>query len=577
MERRLAAILAADVVGYSRLMGEDEEATLRNLKAYRAIIDGLIGAHRGRVFGSAGDSVLAEFASPVEAVRCAVGVQQAMAARNAAAAEDQQLTFRIGVNLGDVMNEGGDVFGDGVNIAVRLETLADPGGILVSHAVHEHVERKLPVRFEDQGERSLKNIARPVKVYRVGWDSAPAGAGPKPATAPAPLGLSDKTSIAVLPFNNMSSDPEQDFFADGLAEDLITDLSKVLGFLVIARNSSFAYRGRSVDIRAVAKDLGVRYVLEGSVRRVASRVRINAQLIDSVTGSHVWADRFDRDLADIFVVQDEVIGKIVSALAGALPSAGTAPKRRATNLEVYDLFVRGRALAMHSLQETRAARPLLRKAIQLDPGFAEAHAWLAMSHQLGWLCWGEPAEEQQTLARAAARQAVSLDPENADGHIVLGYLRAYEGDLAGGVAEAEQGLKINPNHAEGWVMLADMRVFEGRAEEAIECIRNAFRLNPHPPGMYYWMLGWAQCAARRYQEAIDALTHETVSGPSGQRLLAASLAMAGRTAEALEQARNFHAEFPHFSTRYWASTQPFRNEEDRQYFVNAFVMAGLAE
>jgi adenylate cyclase len=575
MERRLAAILAADVVGYSRLMGEDEEATLLNLKAYRAIIDGLIGAHRGRVFGAAGDSVLAEFASPVEAVRCAVGVQQAMAARNSTVAEGQRLTFRIGVNLGDVMNEGSDVYGDGVNIAARLEALADPGGILVSQAVHEHVERKLPVRFEDRGEQNLKNIARPIKVYRIGWDSAPAGAAPKPATAAS--GLSDKTSIAVLPFNNMSSDPEQDFFADGLAEDLITDLSKVLGFLVIARNSSFAYRGRAVDIRAVAKDLGVRYVLEGSVRRVGSRVRINAQLIDAATGSHVWADRFDRDLADIFVVQDEVIGKIVAALAGALPSAGAAPKRRATSVEVYDLFVRGRALAIHSLQETRVARPLLRKAIQLDPGFAEAHAWLAMSHHFGWLYWGEAAEEQQGLARAAARQAVALDPENADAHIVLGYLRAYEGDLAPGIAEAEQGLKINPNHAEGWIMLGDIQVFEGKAEAAIESIRNAFRLNPHPPGMYYWMLGWAEYAAGRYQKAVDALRHETVSGPSSQRILAGALAPLSHTAAPPPIARAFHAEFPSFSTRQWAATQPFRDDAHRQHFVQGFIKAGLAE
>jgi adenylate cyclase len=575
-ERRLAAILAADVVGYSGLMERDEEGTHGQLQGLlREVIRPSVDRHRGRIVKTAGDGLIVEFASAIEAVRCAIGLQQAMAERNSEVPEDRRLTFRMGVNLGDVMSEHGEVFGDSVNIAARLEAMAEPGGILISHAVHEHVDRRLPVRFDDQGERPLKNIARPIRVYRVGWETVATSSARQPALAQP--GLPSNASIAVLPFTNMSSDPEQGFFVDGLAEDLITDLSKVPGLLVIARNSSFSYRGRSVDVRAIAKELGVRYVIEGSVRRAAARVRINAQLIDATDGGHLWADRFDRDLADIFVVQDEVVGKIVTALAGVLPSSRSLPKRRAPNLAAYDLFVRGRSMATLSVRDTKAARPLLEKAIELDPEFSEAHAWLALSHHFGWMYCAEPVDEHQALARTAARKAVLLDPQNADAHIILGYLQAYEGELEAGVAEFEEGLRINPNHAEGWAMLADLRVFEGRALEAINCARNGFRLNPHPPGDYYWLLGFAQYATRQYQEAVDTLRNESARGPGTPRVLAAALAQLGRMAEAREEARKFLLEFPDFSSRAWGRTQPFRNGADRQHFIDGYVKAGLPE
>jgi TolB-like protein len=456
VQRRLAAILAADVVGYSRLMGTDEEGTLARLKTLRRdLLDLKVGEHRGRIVKTTGDGLLAEFASVVDALRCAVEVQREMTTCNAELEPEKRIALRIGINVGDIVVEAGDIYGDGVNVAARLEGLAEPGGICVSARVQEDARGKLDLAFEDLGEQRLKNIAWPVKVFRARLSGE--------VTAPRPtLALPDKPSIAVLPFVNMSGDPEQAYFADGLAEDLITDLSKGPGFLVIARNSSFAYRGRSIDIRTIARELGVRYIVEGSVRRASARVRINAQLIDAGTGNHLWAERYDRDMADIFVVQDEVVGKIVSALAGTLPSAPAPPRRRTTNLEAYDLFVRGRSLAMLSLQDTRAARPLLRKAIELDPGFAEAHAWLAMSHHFGWMYLGEAKEEHRMLARSAAQQAIPLDPENADAHIVHGYLRAYEGELSEGVAEVEMGLRINPSHAEGWIALADLRVCEGR-------------------------------------------------------------------------------------------------------------------
>ncbi|MFK0689461.1 adenylate/guanylate cyclase domain-containing protein [Mesorhizobium sp. IMUNJ 23033] len=573
-ERKLAAILAADVAGYSGLMERDEEGTHERLRVLlRNVVRPAVETHRGRIVKTAGDGLIAEFSSAIEAVRCAVELQQAMTERNAAIPEDRRLTFRMGINLGDIMSEDDDIFGDGVNIAARLEALADAGGILISHTVYEHVDRKLPVRFDDQGERVLKHIARPIRVYRVCWEAVPAGPALQPASGQP--GLPDEASIAVLPFTNMSSDPEQGFFGDGLAEDLITDLSKVPGLLVIARNSSFAYTGRSADIRAIARELGVRYVIEGSVRRASARVRINAQLIDATNGSHLWADRFDRDLADIFTLQDEVVAKIVSALANVLPSARPIARQRTTNLDAYDLFVRGRVLAMQSPEGNRVARPLLEKAIKLDPDFAEAYAWLAMTHHFGWLYWGEAVDPHRAQARATAERAVLLDPQNADAHWILGYVRAYDGDLDGGVAGFQVALRINPNHADVWALLTDLMVFEGRAVEGIDCARKAFRLNPYPPGFYYWVLGWAQYAADRYEDAIETLRQDAARGTGSRRLLAASLAQLGRIEEAQKEARLYLAAIPNFSVDYWASGQPFRNDADLQHFIDGYVKAGL--
>src|SRR5262245_12704751 len=324
VRRRLTAILAADVVGYSRLMEVDEAGTLAALKSRRkGVLEPLVARHQGRVFKVTGDGVLVEFGSAVDAVQCAMDLQGGMAAANRDQPEDRRVVLRIGINLGDVVVDGSDLYGDGVNIAARLEGLAEPGGIVVSATAHDHVGTKVKAGFEDLGTRTLKNIAQPVRVYRVTGTSA------APAAAPQPM--AGKPSIAVLAFTNMSGDPEQEYFVDGLSEDLITDLSKVEGLFVISRHSSFAYKGKSVDVRTIARDLGVRFVVEGSVRRAAARVRINVQLIDANDGTHVWADRFDRELADIFVLQDEVVGRIVGALSGVLPSARPIARQRATN------------------------------------------------------------------------------------------------------------------------------------------------------------------------------------------------------------------------------------------------------
>jgi TolB-like protein len=379
----------------------------------------------------------------------------------------------------------------------------------------------------------------------------------------------------VLPFTNMGSDPEQEYFADGLAEDLITDLSKVPGLLVIARNSSFTYKGRSVDIRSVARELGVRYVIEGSVRRAAARIRINAQLIDATDSSHVWADRFDRDLADIFALQDEVVGRIINALADALPSARPIASRRATNLEAYDLFARGRVLVTQSVEGNRAARPLLERSIEIDPGFAEAHAWLAMSHHFAWAYWGEATERHPALALAAAQRAVSLDPEDAVAHAILADVLIFAGSPEKGAAELATALRINPNHADAWTFLGQLRAFEGRAVEGIDYVRKALRLNPYPPGWYYWLLGLAQYAAGQYEDAVDTLRHESTHRMGSQRILAASLAQLGRIKEAKREAGQFLASHPHFSMQHWADTQPFRHEADRQHFIDGYVKAGL--
>jgi TolB-like protein/Tfp pilus assembly protein PilF len=568
-QRRLAAILAADVAGYSRLMAGDEKGTLAQLKRLRAeVIDSRISEFQGRIVGSAGDSLLVEFPSAVNAVEYAVQVQESLARQNSTLPEDRRMAFRIGVNVGDVIAEGDTIYGDGVNIAARLEKLAEPGGICIGSSVYDQVKGKLPYRYDSIGAQQVHNIPEPIQAYRVLSGSPAVTRRP---TVP-PL---DKPSIAVLPFTNMSSDPEQEYFVDGLADDLITDLSKIPGFLVIARNSTFTYKGRAVDIRSIAKDLGVRYVIEGSVRRSSTRLRINAQLVDATNNSHIWADRFDRDLADVFLLQDEIVGKIVNALTGALPSPSLPSRRKPTTLESYDLFVRGRALVIQSPESNRAALPLLEKAIELDPEFADAHAWLAKSHEFAWTYGEEAKEPHHSLALAAVQRALALDPQNAEAHTILGNHLLYEGELDKGEAELAIALRIDPNHANAWAFLGELKVSEGLALDGVELALKAFRLNPYPPGWYYWLLGYTQYAARQYEDAVETLRHEATFQTGSSRLLAASLAQLGRLEEAKVEARRFLAINPNFSIQHWASIVPFRHDADRQHFIDGYAKAGL--
>jgi TolB-like protein len=395
------------------------------------------------------------------------------------------------------------------------------------------------------------------------------------AAARSDSGDGGKISIAVLPFTNMSSDQEQEYLADGIAEDLIADLSKVPGLLVIARSSSFIYKGRPVDVRTVGRELGVRYLVEGSVRRAAKRVRISAQLIDASDSSHVWGDRFDRDLEDIFALQDEVVGRIAHALAPVLPSGKVASSRRATSLEAYDLFIRARLLVTDSPAATRAALPLLEKAIAIDPTFADAHAWLAMSHLVSWAHWGETTEGHQSLAGETAERAVALDPRNPLAHALLAYVRMFDGAAEQAEAEFATALRIDPNHADAWTFFAEHKVVEGDALGGIDCVRTAFLLNPYPPGWYLWMLGHAQYAAHLHEECVETLMHETTRQTGSQRTLAAGLAQLGRIGEAKAEAAQFLGRNPHFSIARWSSAQPFRNADDKLHFIEGYIKAGL--
>jgi len=567
-QRRLAAILAADVVGYSRLMEQDEAGTLSALKTRRRdIFNPLVARHGGRVVKLMGDGALVEFSSAVAAVRCAVELQKGFTEANGSFSEVRHIVLRIGINLGDVLIEGDDLYGDGVNVAARLEKLADAGGICVTQSVHDQVKRKLGVEFEDLGPQTIKNVADPVVVFRVRQEQSGQG--------PARLALPSKPSIAVLPFASMSVDPDQEAFADGLTEDLITDLSRQPGLFVIARNSTFAYKGKSLDARRIANDLGVRYLLEGSARRASERVRINVQLIDAVGGGHMWAERFDRGLEDIFSVQDEVTAKIVEALVGRLtmPPALKRPK----SIEAYDLCVRARILHELSPQDARESFLLLQRAVALDPGYAEAHAWLALNYWIRWVHWGESEEPNRALSVATSERAVALDPNHAGCRWILGMILAYERRWPESDAQFATALSLDPNHADAWAEQSDISVLSGRIDEGLEQIVKAFRLNPYPASWYFLLLGQAQYAARQYERAIETLRREETYRTGSRRFLAACLAQVGQLEQARREAELFLVSNPHFSISHWAKSHPFRDEALLARFVEGYRMAGLPE
>jgi TolB-like protein/cytochrome c-type biogenesis protein CcmH/NrfG len=573
VRRRLAAIMAADVVGYSRLMELDEVGTLAALKARRRdILTPLVAKHDGRVVKVMGDGLLIEFASAVNAVQCAIDLQQGFADANVSLPEARRIVLRVGINLGDVIIEGTDLYGDGVNIAARLESLAEAGDICVSASVYDQVRRKLDAGFDDLGLKALKNIADPVHVYRL---------RPRPAAValePGSLPLPSKPSIAVLPFTNMSGEAEQDVFADGLTEDLITDLSRNAGLFVIARHSTFAYKGKSLDVRQIARDLGVRYVLEGSARRAAGRVRINVQLIDAVGGNHLWADRLDRSLDDVFAVQDEVAARIVEALVGQLTPLPA--RNRPQNMEAYDLCVRGRALLASlsgSPGAVREATILFQQAIALDPSYAEAFRWLAFGLWESWAHGIETANENRRLSLEAAKRAVAIDPNDAANHWMLGYLMAYEHRWAESDAAFAATFALDPNQADALVMSAELSMFAGRQLEARDLLDRAFRLNPQPAGWYFWELGLAQYAAGQYDAAVETLRKDATYRTGSRSTLAASLAQLDRMDEARREASLFMANNPNFTIGYWAATQPARDKATLQHFVEGYRKAGLPE
>ena len=586
-ERKLAAILAADVAGYSRLMGADEAGTHARFKALREqLIEPKIAEHRGRIVKLAGDGVLVEFSSVVDAVQCAVEVQQCIAVCNADLEPEQRIELRLGINLGDVIIDGDDIYGDGVNVAARLEGLALPSSVCVSDVVHQMVRGRIDLAFEDLGEQQVKNIAQPVRVWRWINDDSVAKrplSGTGKVTAPT---LPDKPSIAVLPFNNLSRDPDQEYFSDGLTEDLITDLSQLSGLFVTARHAVFPYKTRPATPQEVAKDLGVRYVLEGSVRRAANRVRINAQLIDATTGFHLWAQRYDRDLEDIFDLQDEITRAIVGALEVHLtPREQAGIERRYTeNLEAYDLFLQARERYWRRTREGVAqARTTLERAITLDPTFAAAHALLAEIYRSEW--WFGWRDEEHALDRALelARKGVALDDSLPFAHMFLGWIHLWRKEHDQAIAAAKRCLALDPNNAEGHARLGNTLELAGRPAEGLPFIETAMRLDPHYPFLYVFWLGNAFHSMQRYDEAVAAYRRVISRTPDFlyvRLFLAAVYAQQGRIDQAkveAGEALRISGGFGAFSVQRVAQRLPLKDAGALARLVDGMRQAGLPE
>lgn len=580
-QRRLTAILAADVVDYSRLMHADEVATLAALKSRRReLLDPLIAQHGGRLFKLVGDGAMVEFSSAVGAVQCAMELQDAFAAANADLPDDRKIVLRIGLHLGDVMVEGSDLYGDGVNIAARLEALAPPGGVLVSEDVHRQIRNKLTIGFDDIGSQNLKNIAQPVRAFRI----APAG---PPTILPAqPTQPEDALSIAVLPFDNMSGIPEQDYIAEGIAENILTDLSRFRDLTVIARNSSFAYKGKATRIQDIRRDLGVNYVLEGSVQRAGDRIRITAQLIEGASGKHLWAERYDRRADDLFAVMDEIAELIVGTLgttyggrlrkAASERAAGAGP----TSFRAFDHFVQGmQDLNRLTKQSTRSAIEHFQQAVAIEPRYAKAHAKMAWAHLIN-VTFGWADDQAATLkkAREAADAAVSADDAEAWAHWALAGCAMLDRHHDRALVNMRRALELNPNDAD---VLTDMGLFcswAGKAEEGLTHALKAIKINPHHPEYYTDQLGGIYFDARQYENAIRTFEGlRTLCTPATLIYLAASHAALGH----IETARAFVAKLlamePKSTVSYWDNLTPYRDKRDRDHVAVNLRLAGLPE
>ena len=535
--RKLAAVLAADVVGYSRLTGVDEEGTLKRLrKLRRDLINPAVSLHRGRIVKTTGDGILIEFPSVVEAVRCALHFQRGMDSRNSDVPTEQRIEFRVGINLGDVVIEGEDLLGDGVNVAARLEAISEPGGICISDAAYHQVCDKVDVDFEDAGEQQLKNIARPVRIYRARLDRRLAQA--KPA-----LPLPDKPSIAVLPFQNMSGDPEQEYFADGIVDDIITALTRMRWLFIIARNSSFTYKGRAVDVKQVGRELGVRYVLEGGVRKSANRIRITTQLIDATTGAHIWAERYDRDLTDIFAVQDEITECVAAAIEPELLKIeGCVAIARTENLSAWDTVRQG-MWHFHQVRRENAfrARELFREAIKLDPKLPEAHLWLGrISGSLLAYGWSSDRTADLREGTEAALKAVQLDERNPYAQYALAITSVWAGALERATRAAETAIALSPSFALGHLALGLARLSAGKAAEAIAPNEHALRLSPFDPQNFAWLgnLALAQYFAGSREAALQTAMGALAIRPGWVPTLE-TLAICCAALERFDEARGF--------------------------------------
>ena len=575
-ERRLAAIVSTDVVGYSRLMGVDETGTLTAMRAHRGEHwNPTIEKFGGRVVGTAGDSLLVEFASAVAAVESSIVVQRAMVERNADLPDDQRMLLRIGINIGDVIIVGDDIFGDGVNIAARMQEIAAPGGIAISGNIHEQIDGKVEDIFADDGLHEVKNIARPVAVWR--WSAAES-----PATAQStnkPLPLPDKPSIAVLPFVNMSGDPEQEYFADGITEDIITEISRNSGLLVISRNSTFTYKNKASKAQDVCRDLGVRYLMEGSVRKSGERVRITAQLIDGISGGHLWAERYDRDLADIFAVQDDVTAQIVDALEVKLvEGANSALARVETDIpEAYDCVLRGREqYRLFSKDSNAAARDLYERAIVLDPDYGEPYAGLAETYVQEWFMGAEP-----TLDRAyeLAQQAAARNPILPLVQEALSTVHLFKRQHAEAIATARRWIALEPSNADAYATLAGSMHFSGENGEVIALIDKAMRLDPFYPFFYPHYIGLANLAMRRFDEAGVAFKRAIARNPEAlwpHVFLAACHGHLADDSQAFEQLAEVRRINPEFSIASLMNLLPYKKSADTDLVVDGLHKAGLS-
>jgi adenylate cyclase len=624
-KRKLSAILSADVKGYSRLMGENEATTVQTLKAYREVMTSHIQQHRGRVVDSPGDNLLAEFGSVVDALECAVKIQHELKAKNSELPEKSRMEFRIGVNLGDVIEDEERIYGDGVNVAARVEGLADGGGICISGTAYDQIANKLPLGYEYLGEQTVKNIEKPVRVYRVLMEPEAAGKviGEKrflgrfsrrtamvaililciaaggligwniylhqsKKIEPASLdkmahSLPEQPSIAVLPFTNMSNDPKQEYLSDGITEQIITTLSKVPGMFVISRTSTFTYKGKPVKVQQVSQDLGVRYVLEGSVQRSGDRVRITAQLIDAIAGKHLWAERYDRELKDIFELQDELTIKIITALRVKL-IAGEDAKRlaggRTENLQYIEKKFEGLSyLREFNIESNRKAKQIFEEAINLEPEIFNAYAGLAVAHLMDvWL--GASRSPRESLGKAAklCKKAIALDENQDAPHAVLGHIYALTRKYDKAIEEGERSIVLNPNSAGAYVWFGMSLTYAGRSEEAIEMIKKGMRLSPFPPAYYMQNLGNAYREAGRYEEAITEYKKCVKRQPNnimGHSLLSMTYALAGRYEEAREAWSEVLKINPKYSVEKRFRVWPYKNPDNRRRAIAAMHKAGL--
>ena len=582
VDRRLAAILAGDVAGYSRLMGVDEEGTLRQLKADRKeLIDPKILEHRGRTVKTTGDGILVEFVSIVDAVRCAVDIQRGMAERNIKAPAEKRIELRIGINVGDIISDDNDIYGDGVNVAARLQALAEPGGIYVSRVVHDQVRDKLNFGFEDMGEQTVKNISRPVGVHRVriDADAAPkvAGASGKTSTS-----ASQRPAVAVLPFVNLSGDPEQEYFADGVSEDIITALSKLRWFFVIARNSSFAYKGKAVDVKRSARELGVRYVLEGSVRKGGNRVRITAQLIDAATGNHIWADRYDGDLTDVFALQDEITKKVAAAIEPRLLEAEglRSQSRSPEELDAWDMVIRANSVFWRLTKaEIEQAIDMLQQAVVRYPEYAPAHSLLAFILLISGYIGARSSEAQLKQASTLAARAAELDDGDPWAHLALGFAAFMKRQTPIAAAEFHRALSLNPNFAAAHGYLGWALAFDGQTSLASAHLEEAMRLSPHDPqnaifntglAIVYYFTGDYARAVEFSRNAVQQRSAFT----AGYRIHVAALAQVGQIDEARDALGRLKEVHPDLSIAWIEQNVPYTPAVMAK-FVEGMRKAGL--